>query len=301
MPKAARAATMVAFLIAVLCALNLRSGPIMLLGICLAALLAAAGLLQRKAWAGYGFASLAILSILANLFFAVTGQNAGSFIQVLIGVVLYGGLAGLFLLAGHMLSLTGAKRGTPIPWLLLAALFFLPFVVFQQITMPSNAMEDTLLVGDFLLVDRSGLPHPAAGDLVAFHFPLDRTHLLVRRIVGLPGDRIHFVNGTLYRNGAPVTEPYVTHNSPPANESPADILVPSGKYFVLGDSRANSLDSRQWGLVDSHDILGKPRFIYDSLAPDPADIKLSDGKFGDKYLVQPGPLLRRWDRVFKKL
>ena len=301
MPKAARAAVVVAFLIAILCALNLRSGPIMLLGVSFTALLSAVGMLQRKAWSAWGITMLLALSIVAMLGFAITGQSAASFLQMLVGLVLYAGLGALFLLAGHMLSLTGAKRGTPIPWILIAAAFSLPFLFFKQITVPSNAMEDTLLIGDFVLVDRLSNARPGFGEIVAFPFPLDKKLILVRRVAGLPGDRIHFVSGTLYRNGNPVNEPYVTHNQSVSDENSADIMVPPNKCFVLGDARGNSLDSRQWGFVDLADIIGKPRFIYDSLAPDAADIKPSDPKSGDKFQAQPGPLLRRWDRVFKPL
>jgi signal peptidase I len=318
MPKAARAAVWLALLIAFVLALSARMGPIMLLGFSFAALLSAVRMLQRRAWGAYGFAFLLILSMLTILFLAVTGQSAGGFLQVTIGTIIYAGLAGLFLLAGHSLSLTGAKRGTPIPWILLALVLSVPVIVYRPVTVTTGSMEDTLLIGDSLLVERSSNAHPAFGDLVAFHYPLDRSQVFVKRVIGLPGDRIHFTHGKLYRNGAPVDEPYITHklkqkddaasNFPTGVDMVAlqstgrqmiqhnlvngEVVVPPNKYFVAGDSRDNAFDSRNWGFLDSADIIGKPKFIYDSLAPDPADVG------------QPQPThasTRRWERVFKAL
>jgi signal peptidase I len=116
----------------------------------------------------------------------------------------------------------------------------------------------------------------------------------------LPGDRIHLANGTLYRNNVAVNEPYVTHNQPGVTSG--DVVVPFDKFFVLGDARDNSRDSRYWGFVDRSDIIGKPKYIYDSLAPDPADVKPADAKSGDANRVEPThPPVRRWDRVFRPL
>ncbi len=315
MPKAARAAVWVALLLAFVSGLSARAGPIMLLGISFAALFSAVRMLQRRAWGAYGFALLLILSLLTILFLAVTGRSAGGFLQIMIGAIIYAGIAGLFLLAGHSLALTGAKRGTPIPWILMALIFSVPFVLYRPTSVVNGSMEDTLLTGDFLLVGRLSGTQVAFGDLVAFHYPLDRSQVFVKRVIGLPGDRLHFADGKLYRNGAAVSEPYVTHKRKEVDSNfPAgvdlaglqtagrdmvrhnlvngDVVVPPRKYFVVGDARDNSFDSRNWGFVDWNDIIGKPKFIYDSLAPDPADVGQA----------QPAhPPERRWDRVFKVL
>ena len=314
MPKAARAAVVVALVLALVSGVSVRSGPIMLLGFSFAALTAAIGIFRRRAWSAWGFSGLLVLSMVAILFFAVTGQSAGGFLQTAISLIIYAGIAGLFFFAGLGLSLSGAERGTPIPWILLALVFSVPFVLYRPTAIPTRAMENTFLVGDFLLIDRFSGSHPAFGEVVAFHYPLDRSQLFVRRVVGLPGDHIHFADGKLYRNGAPVDEPYVTGKRQVAANFPAgvdllalqstgrgmmqhdvvngDVVVPAGKYFVLGDARDSSFDSRNFGFVPADDIVGKPKFIYDSLAPDPADTDMSHPTH---------PPLRRWDRVFKAL
>ena len=292
MPKAARAATVVALVLALVCGVSSRSGPIMLLGFCFAALLSAMGMLLRRAWDAWGFSLLLVCSIIAILLLAITGQSTGGFLQTVISLSIYAGLAALFFFAGLGLSLSGAKRGTPIPWILLALAFSVPFLVFRPATVPSVAMENTIMMGDFLLIDRFAGSHPAFGELIAFHYPLDKTQILVRRVVGLPGDRLRVTDGTLYRNGS------VVKQNIPANVDlqssgremmlhnvvNGEIIVPPAKYFVVGDSRDHAFDSLNWGFVDAAEIAGKPKLIYDSLAGDAAHAPT-----------------RRWDRVLKTL
>ncbi|MGC2161424.1 MAG: signal peptidase I [Silvibacterium sp.] len=189
--------------------------------------------------------------------------------------------------------------------ILVVALFILTFVV-QPFRIPSESMERTLLVGDFLLVNKaiygpSGhfgwlLPYRPVrrGDIVVFYFPLNPREHVVKRVIGIPGDRIHLKNGIVYRNGQPLNEPYVVNepaypdnfrdNFPTGaytdpdvdthwwaqmrhNEDPghADLIVPAGQYFVLGDNRNHSRDSRYWGFVPFANIVGRPFIIYFSL------------------------------------
>ena len=205
----------------------------MLLGVCLVALLAAAGIFLRRVWSAWGFAMLLACAIVAMLFFAITGQGSGSFLQALISVGLYGGIACLFVLAGLSLKVEGAKMGWPAPW---------------------------------ILVDRFSGAHAAMGNLVAFHNPKDWQQILIRRVAGVPGS---VVNGS---------------------------VIPAGKYYVLGDAPGKSVDSRNFGFVDAAAIVGKPKFVYDSLAPDPADLNAQSD------LAMPThPPTRRWERVFKAL
>jgi signal peptidase I len=294
MPRAARGAIALALLIALVSGLSVRSGPIMLLGVAFAALASAAGMLGRRAWSAYGFGGLLILGILAILFFAITGQNPGTVFQTLIGLILYAAIALIFLVSGHSLARTGAKQGTPIPWILMALLFSAPFVLFRPVTIASGDMQPALQIGDFLLVDRFAKFHPAFGELVAFHYPPNPSQILVRRLIGLPGDHIRLANGMLYRNGVELPEP--THGKD------TDLTVPANRYFVLGDNRDKARDSRSWGLIHGSDIIGQPKYIYDSLAPDPADIKPAPATSGDENLIEPGhPPVRRWDRVLKGL
>lgn len=307
---------MVALLVAFTSFISGRTGPIMLFGISFVALLSAVCMLFRLAWGAWGFSLLLVLSIIAMAFFAVTGQSAGNFIQMAISLSIYFGIAVLFFFAGLGLHLSGGRDGSPIPWVVLALALSVPFIFFKPMSIPNGSMEKTLEAGDFLLVDRFDT-HPKFGDIVVFRYPLDRSQTFAKRVLGLPGDHLHFADGTLYRNGVAVTEPYVTHKLPgnssmrdfPAdtgglalqsagramiaqNVTKGDVVVPPNKYFVLGDSRDSSFDSRYWGFVDQKDIIGEPKFIYDSLAPDRDDSGQAQASHAPT---------RRWGRVFKSL
>jgi signal peptidase I len=164
-------------------------------------------------------------------------------------------------------------------------------VVLRAFVVPTGSMEPTLLIGDRFLVLRPAFMGPLRrGDLIAFRAPYDAKVFLVKRVIGVPGDRIHFEHGRLFLNGMSVEEPYVSHenkfpddfrdefpNRPPpflAYESGAQMLhddvrdgelvVPRGSYFVAGDNRSKSLDSRYWGFVPYANVLGRPVLIYDS-------------------------------------
>ncbi|MGD8495598.1 MAG: signal peptidase I [Gemmatimonadales bacterium] len=200
------------------------------------------------------------------------------------------------------------------------ALFLLvrTFVV-EAFQIPTGSMENTLLVGDFLLVNKMvygaeipgtdvRLPSfgpPEHGDIVVFE-PPPRAHQAahtnyVKRVVGLPNDTLQMVDGVLYRNGSGVVEPYVKHTRPyedprspqfdwqrshlvrngrtvreyrPTRDNWGPITVPPDSYFVMGDNRDNSEDSRYWGFVPSEAVKGQPLIIYfsynrDKLVPFP--------------------------------
>lgn len=170
----------------------------------------------------------------------------------------------------------------------------------QAFVIPTGSMEETLLIGDHLLVDKLAyapagplskylLPYldVKRGDIIVFRYPVDITQTFVKRVVGVPGDRIKIVNKQLYLNGKPVYEPYKYHKTdyidpyrdnfpsepnvrlfPPAEEMlrnhvvNGEVVVPPGHYFVLGDNRDSSLDSRYWGFVPRENIIGKPILIY---------------------------------------
>lgn len=183
------------------------------------------------------------------------------------------------------------------------AMFIITFVA-QAFRIPSGSMENTLLVGDYLLVDKtrfapSGpwqpiLPYPNIhrGDIVVFRYPVDPAQHFVKRVIGLPGERIHLSHAHVYVNGREIAEPYVVfkehytdefrdnfpHGSPVNENITADwgrrlrilvhngeLIVPPGQYFVLGDNRDQSLDSRYWGLVPRENIIGRPMVIYFSI------------------------------------
>jgi len=214
------------------------------------------------------------------------------------------------------------------------SIFVITFVV-QAFQIPTGSMENTLLVGDFLLVDKlhfAGEAGPGKllpyskierGDIIVFYFPVDSKQFLVKRVIGLPGDRIHLRNKTVYVNGVPQHEGYVIHrqwpqdpyrdnfpsqqpNSPEIDRrwryqflnyvSSGEIVVPQDHYFVLGDNRDQSLDSRYWGFVPRANIIGRPLVIYLSVRTP------GSGGSGDK-LLPSGTMahwlhMARWDRMF---
>ena len=206
----------------------------------------------------------------------------------------------------------------------------------QAFVIPTGSMEDTLLVGDHLLVDKlayapsSGigghlLPYADVkrGDIVVFRYPVDITQTFVKRCIGVPGDRVRMENKALILNGKRVTEPYAYHKidfidsyrdnfpSDPnvhISEGALDMLlnhtrdgevvVPPGSYFVMGDNRDSSLDSRYWGFVPRANIIGKPLIIYwsyDAPTEALADASVSLSHLLD--LVTHFPTKTRWRRT----
>lgn len=172
-------------------------------------------------------------------------------------------------------------------WALVLALVIRTFVI-QTFEIPSGSMENTLEIGDHLIANKflyglrlpwSGerlLPIrlPKRGDVVIFRFPEDRSQDFVKRLVGLPGDEIKVHDKQVYVNGEPFTNPHEIHKDSrmlPASMSPRDnfgpVRVPSGSYFMMGDNRDESYDSRFWGFVRESDILGMAMVKYWSLVP----------------------------------
>src|SRR2546423_2906497 len=193
------------------------------------------------------------------------------------------------------------------------ALFGTTFIV-QAFKIPSASMEGTLLIGDHLLVNKfifggrgawyeKLLPYRPLerGDIIVFKYPFQDHQHFVKRVIGLPGDRLKLVDQTVYVNGKVLNEPYVIHDPsagydplnyafpPMGNQlysSPVvpewakeiknyirgdEIVVPPGKYFAMGDNRDHSLDSRYWGFVDRDAIMGRPFLIYWSIEASGAD------------------------------
>ena len=225
---------------------------------------------------------------------------------------------------------------------LVTGLFIITFVV-QAFTIPTSSMENTLLIGDHVFVDRvllapatkwvSGLiPYrePHRGDVFVFLSPSTPGLYVVKRIIGLPGDRIHLVNGAVYRNGEKLNEPYLF--SPPEGDynayrdefpkvSPSDdlnttpewraelpqfvkdgdLVVPPNNIFAMGDHRNVSLDSRYWGFVPLENVIGRPMFIYWSFVT-PRD-EYERQSIGDRISWAFNIVLHflsqtRWSRMF---
>jgi signal peptidase I len=192
-------------------------------------------------------------------------------------------------------------RGAIAEWAItILLLLFLTTTLVQAYVIPTGSMEDTLLIGDHLLVDKmafapSGpiskhlLPYSDVkrGDIIVFRYPVDISMTFVKRAMGIPGDRIRIVNKEVYRNGVKLDEPYKVHKSdqidPYRDNFPSEpnsmvypgaadmlqnhvvngeVVVPPDSIFAMGDNRDSSLDSRYWGFVPRENIIGKPLIIY---------------------------------------
>lgn len=145
----------------------------------------------------------------------------------------------------------------------------------RAFTIPSGAMEPILLVGDYILTDNSvyRARDPQRGDIIVFKYPADERRNFVKRIIGMPGEEIHIRGRQVIVNGTPLVEPYIKFaDSALARASPQAscgyaygceaTIVPPDSYFVMGDYRDNSLDSRYWGFVKREKITGKAFLIY---------------------------------------
>jgi signal peptidase I len=193
------------------------------------------------------------------------------------------------------------RRGVIAEWTVtIILLLFGTTTLVQAFVIPTGSMENSLLIGDHLLVDKLAyspadslsnllLPYQEVqrGDIIVFRYPIDLSQTFVKRVVGVPGDRIRVVSKVLFINGIAVEEPYVEHKtsyidayrdnfpSPPNTQifDPAldmlenhvadgEVVVPPGNYFAMGDNRDHSLDSRYWGFVPRENIIGKPLIVY---------------------------------------
>jgi signal peptidase I len=160
-------------------------------------------------------------------------------------------------------------------------------LIIQAFTIPSGSMMDTLLVGDYILVNKflygpevpltayrlPGFRDPERGDIIVFKYPQDEKRDFIKRIVGTPGDTVQVRGDQVVLNGRPLAEPYVRKTEGPLGDRAQPsycgyaygcepTVVPAGSYFVMGDNRNNSQDSRYWGFVKKDKIKGKAFLIY---------------------------------------
>ena len=229
---------------------------------------------------------------------------------------------------------------------LAVGLFVMTFI-FQNFEIPSASMEKTLLIGDHVLVDRVSLAPPAhwapfvhyrevqRGDIIVFLKPHPETPdlYLVKRCIGIPGDRIHLEHGIVYLNGVAQNEPYAAmpHDdgdaedayTPYRDDFPSDlagieqaasnnnaalwaidlpnhvdhgdVVVPPGAVFAMGDNRTKSLDGRFWGFVPRENIVGRPMFVYWSFET-PAD-QIDKTGLGDRIAFMGHILLHIFDET----
>jgi len=198
-------------------------------------------------------------------------------------------------------------------WVILAFLFITGTIV-QARVIPSGSMENTLLVGDHLLMSRFGYDaevpmtalhvrlwrEPHRQQIIVFRAPLPGTPDYIKRLIGLPGDHLEIREGVVYINGQKLDEPYrAAPPNPVDNYGP--VTVPKGEYFMMGDNRDDSYDSRYWGFVPNDNIIGTPVMVYMSIdAPGDA---WDPGHIGERMVtyasvfIHPGAV--RWRRIFK--
>lgn len=231
------------------------------------------------------------------------------------------------------------SRGSLAEWTVtIILLLFGTTTLVQAFVIPTGSMEDTLLIGDHLLVDKlayapSGglsrrlLPYDPVGrgDIIVFRYPENIRDTFVKRVIGVPGDRVRIERKSVYVNGRCLEEPYVYFKTgfydPYRDDFPnyppnsivlrggremlrdhvvdGELVVPPGHYFALGDNRDSSLDSRYWGFVPRENIVGKPLVIYWSY--DATTQALSGSGFSPGHLLdlfQHFFTKTRWSRTF---
>ncbi len=209
-------------------------------------------------------------------------------------------LADMIFQAAALLAEAVAQVLASLARLTVLSLFAITFLL-QPSQIPTGSMEPTMLVGDFVLVNKQVfapaghwrwlLPYrdPVHDDIVVFHYPVDPHELLVKRVIAVPGDRLHLHHGAVVLNGSPIAEPFARYSpsepsryrdefptlerADPAVEAAwwielrrrlrgGELPVPEGRYFAMGDNRNNSQDSRFWGFVPRGAVLGEPLLVY---------------------------------------
>ena len=208
------------------------------------------------------------------------------------------------------------------------ALFVRTWVV-QAFKIPTGSMENNLLIGDHLLVnkfvfgpsessiEKTLLPETAVkrGDVVVFKYPEEPERDFIKRVIGLPGETLELRHKRVYINGRPLDEPYVHFLVPPSShaqefaaydvrEQFGPVTVPDDKYFVMGDNRDNSQDSRYWGFLPRDYIKGKALLVYWSYESDREDYEqdgLGAALTGAASVVTHFFTRTRWDRLLHQI
>lgn len=211
------------------------------------------------------------------------------------------------------------------------AIFVITFIV-QAFQIPSESMEKTLLIGDYLLVDKAHYGHSGLWnwlmpyrdirrqDIIVFRYPVNPRQHFVKRVVAVPGDHVRLMNKHVYVNGVRQDDAYATFNwswrdrfrdNFPDGGFYADnitakwflqagklvddgeLIVPEGSYFVLGDNRDDSYDSRYWGFVPQENVVGRPLLIYWSM--DRTDPGMAGGLPSDKLSNLTAGVSQMWN------
>jgi signal peptidase I len=184
----------------------------------------------------------------------------------------------------------------------------------QARVIPSSSMENTVLIGDHLIVSRfgydAGVPftswqvplwrNPKRQQIVVFEAPpVAGGQDFIKRVIGLPGDTVEIRGGVVFVNGQPLNEPY-RKDPPDPSEYRGPWKVPPGDYFMMGDNRENSYDSRFWGFVPRKAIIGTPLVIYMSI--DAPEEVWEPGHLGERFAAYVNAMIHpnevRWKRLF---
>ncbi|HEY7791035.1 MAG TPA: signal peptidase I [Vicinamibacterales bacterium] len=222
---------------------------------------------------------------------------------------------------------TGREYFESIVIAVILALFIRTFIV-QAFKIPTGSMENTLLIGDHLLVnkfmlgpsgsslERTLLPerNPRRGDIIVFKYPEEPSRDFIKRVIGLPGETVEMRNKRIFINGKELTEPYVHFLQPPTGppelsettsydvrENYGPVTVPTDEYFVMGDNRDNSEDSRYWGFLPRDYIKGNAMMVYwsyEATSQDYEESGLGDSVKGIGSVVTHFFTRTRWDRIF---
>jgi signal peptidase I len=195
----------------------------------------------------------------------------------------------------------------------LLILFLQGFVVMRS-KVPSGSMLDTLLIGDYILINRGLYAGPAESprawlgqreierkDVIVFQSVEDPEIDLVKRVVGMPGEVIEIRRGKVLVNGEVLDEPYVLPEHNQAQRPFGPVLIPRGEYFVMGDNRDSSRDSRYWGTVPRSLVKGRAFLIWWSYREDPNDYRENVGLRRIVAILKKIPRLpshTRWERLF---
>jgi signal peptidase I len=201
-----------------------------------------------------------------------------------------------------------------LSWLWIALAFLLiTGTLVQARVIPSGSMESTLLVGDHLLMSRMGydasIPftryhlrlwrEPHRGQVIIFRAPPNPDEDYIKRLIGMPGDKVEIRHGDVFINGAAIGEPYRL-GLPAVDDNYGPVIVPPRNYFVLGDNRNDSSDSRYWGFVPESNIIGTPVVIYMSV--EASEDAWQPGQVRERFYAYANavlhPHLVRWRRLF---
>ena len=205
------------------------------------------------------------------------------------------------------------EYGEAIIIAIILALFIRTYVV-QAFKIPSGSMIPTLQIGDHILVNKFiyRFEKPERGDIMVFKYPKDPSRDFIKRLIGIPGDVLEVRNKLVFINGDPLEEPYTIHESddslyiPPNRDNFGPITIPDGYFFVMGDNRDCSLDSRFWGLLQEDLIKGKAFIIYWSWKHDENTMVDPREALVDKiirsvktigYYISHFPFVVRWGRL----